>query len=226
MDKYEASLWFVPAEQTTLIKKIQRGTVTLEDLTSTGAVQLGLAAGDLAANGCPANGNGCTNVYAVSISGVTPAGFVTWFQAAAAARNSLKRLPTNQEWQAAALGTPDGAPCNVGPGGAVVSTGSAPGCVSDVGAFDMVGNFWERVAEWVDFADGCVTQSATFGDDLSCVGGPGQTSPVGNKPAVMMRGGFFGPLALGGGTHAGVFAVRANVTPDFAPDGIGFRCAR
>lgn len=226
IDKYEASVWHVPSEQKTLITKIQQGKVTLADLSAAGVVQLGLVTGDLAANGCSVNGNGCTNVYAVSIPGVTPAGFVTWFQAAAAARNSLKRLPTNQEWQAAALGTPDGAPCNVGPGGAVASTGSAPGCVSDVGAFDMVGNFWERVADWADFADGCVTQSATFGDDLSCFGGPGQTSPVGNKPAVMLRGGFFGPFELGGGTHAGVFAVRANVTPDFAPNGIGFRCAR
>ncbi|HEX6187739.1 MAG TPA: SUMF1/EgtB/PvdO family nonheme iron enzyme [Pyrinomonadaceae bacterium] len=226
IDKYEASIWYVPPEEKALINKIQKGEVKLADLMDAGAVQLGIASGDLAANGCPVNGNGCANVYAVSIAGVTPAGFVTWFQAAAAARNSLKRLPTNQEWQVAALGTPDGAPCNVGPGGTVASTGSAPGCVSDVGAFDMVGNVWERVADWADFADGCVTQSATFGGDLSCVGGPGQASPVGNKPGAMLRGGFFGLFELGGGTHAGVFAVRANVTPDFAPNGIGFRCAR
>jgi hypothetical protein len=219
IDKYEASVWYVPPEQKALINKIQQGKVTLADLTGAGAVQLGLTGGDLAANGCPVNGNGCVNVYAVSIPGVIPAGFITYFQAAAAARNALKRLPTNQEWQAAALGTPDGAPCNVGPGGDVANTGGAAGCVSDVGAFDMVGNLWERVADWRDFATSCFTQSETFGGDLSCLGGSGGNS-------AMIRGGFFGAFELGGGTHAGVFAVRANVTPDFAPFGIGFRCAR
>ena len=41
-----------------------------------------------------------------------PSGFFSWFQAAAAARNSFKRLPTNAEWTVAALGTPDGIPDN------------------------------------------------------------------------------------------------------------------
>ena len=142
MDKYEASVWDltgVPGgTKPKLVKAIQGGTVTLADLLAAGAVQRGLALGDLAAAGCPDTGNGCVNVYAVSIPGVTPATFITWFQAAAAARNSLKRLPTNQEWQVAALGTPDGAPCNLS-GPTLAVTGTA-GCVSDVGAFDMVGD--------------------------------------------------------------------------------------
>src|SRR5712691_13076497 len=71
-----------------------------------GAIQHG-ATGDDYGSGCPPTGNGCVNFYAVSIPGVTPSGFITWFEAAAAARNSGKRLPTNAEWQAAALGTPD-----------------------------------------------------------------------------------------------------------------------
>src|SRR5712691_11542219 len=111
-----------------------------------GAIQHG-ATGDDYGSGCPPTGNGCVNFYAVSIPGVTPSGFITWFQAAAAARNSGKRLPTNAEWQAAALGTSDGAPCNVS-SGSVAVTGTA-GCVSDVGAFDMVGNLSEWVADWV-----------------------------------------------------------------------------
>src|SRR5207249_12241511 len=130
------------------ISKLQKGLVTLANLTSAGAIQLGLASGDLPAAGCPATGNGCVNVYAVSIPGVTPAAFITWFQAAAAARNSLKRLPTNQEWQVAAFGTPDGNPCNVS-SASVAFTGAALGCISDVGAFDMVGNVYEWVADWV-----------------------------------------------------------------------------
>ena len=72
VDKYEATVWFVPASQNGLIYKIRNGTVKLSDLTSVpavaaGVVQLGLAVGDLAANGCPDTGNGCKDFYAVSI---------------------------------------------------------------------------------------------------------------------------------------------------------------
>ena len=103
MDKYEASVWSAQYADG-LIAKIQKGTVKLTDLISlkavaAGVTQLGLVVGDLAAAGCPDTGNGCRDFYAVSIAEVTPAAFVTWFQAAAAARNSAKRLPTNQEWQ-------------------------------------------------------------------------------------------------------------------------------
>lgn len=72
LDKYEASVWVIPATQTRLIPKVKKGTATLAQLTAASATQLGLAPGDLAAAGCPATGNGCVNVYAVSIPGVTP----------------------------------------------------------------------------------------------------------------------------------------------------------
>ena len=45
--------------------------------------------------------------YAVSVAGVLPSTCLTWFQAEQACRLSGKRLITNQEWQAAAAGTPD-----------------------------------------------------------------------------------------------------------------------
>lgn len=227
IDKYEASAWYVPPEQKGLVTRIQNGTVTLASLRAGGAVQVGLVKGDLAASGCPLDGAGCVSVYAASLPGVQPAGFNTYFQAAAAARNSLKRLPTNQEWQAAALGTPDGAPCNVGPDEAYpppANTGSAPDCVSDVGAVDMVGNLWERVADWADFANACT--KAVFGKDLECFGGPGSPEALASHPSAIIRGGFSGPFTLGGGTNAGVFALRANVTTEFNPAGIGFRCVR
>jgi hypothetical protein len=151
VDTYEASVWEVPAGSLALIQRIQAGTVTLAELQA-GAVQRGATSDDYGA-GCPDTGKGCVNVYAVSIAGVTPSGFLTWFQAAAAARNAGKRLPTNAEWQAAALGTPDGPPCNTSSSGPV-ATGTAAGCVSDVGAFDMVGNVGEWVADWVPPVDG------------------------------------------------------------------------
>ena len=106
IDKYEASVW--ETTNAGLIAKIKAGTATLAELQAN-AVQRGASADNYGA-GCPDTGNGCKDFYAISIAGVTPSRYITWFQAAAAARNSGKRLPTNQEWQVAALGTPDGAP--------------------------------------------------------------------------------------------------------------------
>src|SRR5262249_7876725 len=64
-----------------------------------------------------------------------------------------KRLPTNDEWTAAALGTPAhstddvAGDCNTGAGRvsvrAPVKTGSRTRCRSTAGAFDMVGNVSE-----------------------------------------------------------------------------------
>jgi hypothetical protein len=226
MDKYESSVWYVPPTRTNLIARIKAGTVTLANLTSPAAVaagvqQLGLSEDDLAAAGCAATGNGCLNVYAVSIRDVRPATFLTWFQAVAAARNSRKRLPTNQEWQAAALGTPDGFPCIVG-GADVANTGSNKGCVSDVGAFDMVGNVWERVAEWAKQASCTLIPNwpPTFGDDVACFSGPTAGSAL---PEVISRGGDWSM-----GTDAGVFAVLVSSAHPDSSFGkrAGFRCAR
>ena len=66
MDKYESSVWYVPPSERGLISKIRDGRASLANLTSAsalgaGVVQLGLAAGDLAAHGCPATGNGCVD---------------------------------------------------------------------------------------------------------------------------------------------------------------------
>ena len=229
MDKYESSVWHVPASEGSLIAKIQSGRATLANLTSPGAVaagviQLGLAAGDLTAHGCPATGNGCVDVYAVSIAGVRPSVFITWFQAAAAARNSLKRLPTNQEWQVAALGTPDTAfaddgstTCNsdnLAPG--LTLTGSRSNCRSDVAAFDMVGNAWEWVADWVPRSTACPGWGA-FSDDLMCLAGANETS----GPGALNRGGLGSDPSV-----AGVFTLDASRRPQDASPIIGFRCAR
>jgi hypothetical protein len=227
MDKYEASVWYVPSTQGILINKIRKGTVKLADLTSTGAVaagvvQLGLVFLDIEAAGCPDTGNGCMDFYAVSIPDVRPARFITWFQAAAAARNSFKRLPTNQEWQVAALGTPDGPrveTCNVNSAD-VANTRSAPDCISDVGAFDMVGNVWEWVGDWGDRAQGCQTWPAAFGSDVSCIG-EGASESL-KLPGAFTRGGHWSD-----GTFAGVFAVSTALgIPSRAEGELGFRCAR
>lgn len=229
IDKFESSVWYVPPARRALIAKIKNGTASLANLTSpaavsAGVVQLGLATGDLAAHGCPATGNGCVDFYAVSIAGVRPSVNITWFQAAAAARNSLKRLPTNQEWQVAALGTPDTAfaddgvtTCNSDNlAHGLVNTGSRSNCTSDVQAFDMVGNAWEWVAEWLPRSTAC-SNWGPFSDDLMCVGGANETS----GPGAFNRGGLGSDPSV-----AGVFTVDATRRPQDASPLIGFRCAR
>jgi hypothetical protein len=214
VDKYEASAW--KTTDVAVIEKIQLGTVTLADLQGVGALQLGLSAGDLAANGCAVSGTGCVGIYAVSMPGVTPAIIVSWFQAVAMARNAGKRLPTNQEWQAAALGTPDGAPCRTT--GAVGVAGT-PGCVSDVGAFDMVGNVYEWVDAWLTHPTTSPGWGA-FSDDLMALGGAA-TAVAG--PGALVRGG--GVLGVMSGPAAGPFAVTAGAPYAEAQD-LGFRAAR
>lgn len=222
IDKYENTVWYVPGVLTPLIRKIRLGTVTLADLTADSApepVRLGRQYGDLVAVGCLVEGTGCNDIYAVSLPGVEPSGFITWFQAAAAARNSGKRLPTNAEWQAAAFGTPGGSPCNTATG-ALHATGT-PGCVSDVGAFDMVGNLSEWVADWVPRSTGCASWSIFGVDpflDSQCLSGAATFGP----PGAIIRGGGSNP-------GAGPLSVLGNVSPWGSPDQedtIGFRSAR
>jgi hypothetical protein len=229
LDKYEASLWFVPVGQPRLISKIRSGTASRKSLLSPGAVsagvvQLGLSAGDLVAYGCPTTGNGCMNVYAVSIAGVDPASFVTWFQALATARNSGKRLAMNQEWQAGAFGTPD-AGFSPGPddcntySSAKSLTGSRANCRSDVAAFDMVGNVREWMGDWVPRSSAKCLGWGAFSDDFMCLAGADDSSAGG--PGVIMRGGSFG---IGAG--AGVFAVSGDDLPTDSLMVLGFRAAR
>jgi hypothetical protein len=226
IDKWEASVWYIPPTPANayLVTWIRTGNVpglkggaglASPSAASKGVVQLGLTAGDLAARGCPDSGNGCKHVYAASVPGVFPSAFVTWFQAAAAARNSLKRLPSNQEWQVAALGTPDGALCNIGT--ALAVTGSSAGCVSDVGVFDMVGNLYEWVAEWVPRSTTCTASLFGTGDQ-NCLAG----ADTGIGPGALLRGGGI----FDEGAQAGVFAMEAGATPAHSDGGVGFRGVR
>jgi len=215
IDKYEASVWDLSgltgtAKAGELVEKIKKGTVTQENLIAAGAIQRGVGSDDYGA-GCPATGNGCVNFYAVSIPGVTPSRFITWFQAVAAARNSGKRLPTNAEWQAAALGTPatggadNGATtCNTDyQAGGVTPTGSRTGCVSDMGAFDMVGNLWEWVADWVPRSTACADWGA-FSDDFMCLAGASTDS----GPGALIRGGTFPSASSPGSSRCAGAASR------------------
>lgn len=219
LDKYEASVW--RTRDAHLIRKIRQGTASLRELRAR-AVQIGVTNADYEP-GCHWSGSGCRDLYAVSIRGVLPSTYITWFQAAAAARNAGKRLPTNAEWQAAALGTPDLADdgattCNTAVEGSTVATGSRSTCVSDVGAFDMVGNMSEWVADWVARSTSCTTWDNSWNDDLQCLSG----AATEGSPGAVQRGG-----SVGEGSDAGVYAINASYPPNMDPhDAIGFRAVR
>jgi formylglycine-generating enzyme required for sulfatase activity len=203
-----------------------------------------VAVNDVASDAqCKLNGGGCTNLFAFSKPGVIPARTINYFIAAAACRNSGKRLPSNAEWQAAALGTPDPWPQNSDPqydpaklcnlnGPSATLTGSRTQCRSDVGAFDMVGNVIEFVADWGPLA----TVGANwdifqpgFGGDISNMGGP-PNGKIYGLPGTTLRGGSFAitPNSGGTGESAGVYAIDQNGAPNSIGDGTaaGFRCAK
>jgi formylglycine-generating enzyme required for sulfatase activity len=226
MDRYEASVWRVPDPATinkVLVVKIRSGAATAAALTAGGATQLGLTAADYAP--CAKSGQNCTDdVYAVSLPGVIPSSNITWFQAQQACANAGKRLPTNAEWQAAAAGTPDPGPddgatlCNTA-SGRRLPTGSRSRCVSADGAFDMVGNALEWVAEWMPRSTTCGSWSAGISPtgDSECLLGAATTG----EPGALFRGGDFETEA-----SSGPFAVEADASPASGGTGTGFRCAR
>ena len=214
VDKYEASVWS----------------------TSGGGTQYGSASDDYP---CGDNGQTCatTNmIYARSVSGYTPSGYMTWFQASAACRNVGKRLLTNAEWTEAANGTPDPgatgtAPnCNVS-GSGPTTTGGGTSCLSAAGAENMIGSLWEWVADWGTAGAGASNAYGTAvawptgynGDQTWNIGGnayDGAATTAGAVPAVI-RGGDWGY-----GAGAGVFTFNAGIGPGSWIDSLGFRCGR
>jgi formylglycine-generating enzyme required for sulfatase activity len=233
IDQYEASLWKVTDERCiTLIKQGQN----LPARCLTSSVQVGLNGTDYNDGECQFNGGGCKKIFALSMPGVIPARSINYFIAAAACRNSGKRLPTNAEWQAAALGTPDPWPqddpvneCNIN-SSSIALTGARNKCVSDVNAFDMVGNVIEFVADWGPLSTAGTTWDVFlpgFGGDVSHMGGAPSGTAYG-LPGTTLRGGSFAQGSGGTGQLAGVYAIDQNGAPNSIGDGsaAGFRCAR
>jgi formylglycine-generating enzyme required for sulfatase activity len=188
--------------------------------------------------GFPDNGNWTAQVYACSLSDVMPARYVTWFQAQRACAASGKRLCTNEEWQAAAAGTPDDATsCNISTT-EPENTGARPDCVSRHRARDMVGNLWEWTALWVAEPgwNGSGSAWPSSSDTDAYWHGGQSTSPAHGTdgsylaaddagasriPAVALRGG-----SCDRGTEAGVFAIWVRNGPSSWGDTVGFRCCR
>ena len=228
MDKYEASVWRVPdplGVNKSLVTQLQQGRATAALLVAGGAAQLGVGTKD-DYSPCADSGQNCTNdIYAASLPGVMPSANITWFQAQQACTNAGKRLPSNAEWQAAVAGTPDPGgddgttDCNTASAFKAIATGSRTACMSARGAFDMVGNLYEWVADWVPRSTACGTWSAVVsptGDD-QCLAGAETTG----EPAALLRGGNFA-----GGSLNGPLAILGTNPPSGSNVGVGFRCTR
>ena len=211
IDKYEASVWSSP----------------------TGGTQYGVSSDNYP---CDDEGQDCKagtagEIYARSVPGVTPSGFITYFQAQQALANVGKRLPTNGEWQQAVAGTPHPASdngttdCNTAVSGTNPSaTGSRSSCVSNWGASDMVGNMAEWVADWVPQSTTCLSwdNTGTFSsNDAMCLAGALSSPGATDAPGALVRGGnwFIGAFP-------GPFSVRGETAPSASDLGIGLRGAR
>src|SRR2546427_480898 len=108
---------------------------------------------------------------------------------------------------------------------AATARGTA-GCTSDVGAYDMVGNVSEWVADWIDRKDAnvCTTWPAEYGTDLACIGHLDGDDE--NLPAAIFRGLNWGFMLTNRATDAGAYAFLAIDAPSKSRVSVGFRCAR
>ena len=106
---------------------------------------------------------------------------------------------------------------NLVPG--LADTGSRSSCISDFGAFDMVGNLWEWVADWVPQSNACGSWPSGYGGDTQCLAGAATTG----APGALLRGGEFSGIFS---WDAGPFAVDASDAPAQSLSSYGFRGAR
>lgn len=177
--------------------------------------------------------SGCS---AESKAGAVPWRFIDRESAQTACVRAGKRLPTNEEWQLIAAGTPDGVhECNIS-GSSVKPAGAQAACQSAAGVFDAVGNAWEWTHD--DVFDGVYngrplpTEGYVAQVDRGGVASVSTSTPVTQFGSdylwtdevgsyAIMRGGFYGSK-----TDAGVYAVHAATAPTMQGTAIGFRCVQ
>ncbi len=203
------------------------------------------------------NGNYQVKLFACSITGELPTRYATWFQAQQSCALSGKRLCSNAEWQLAVSGTPDPGSwpdsdpvggCTQGPsvnsGQQCVTCGNGPrstgsswsglfstSCMSNWGAFDMIGGLGEWVDLWGQYGLPWMTENEHNNtilpwpeDYFSDLTGSINGSTFENRngmPASLIRGGYYT-----NGENAGAFFVLADNGPSDSGCYTGFRCCR
>jgi len=185
------------------------------------------------------------NCYPVSIAGAVPWRNISQIQAMTACAKAGKRLPTNEEWFLAALGTPDLHEgwsindCHVAsnwktqPG----LTGTGIKCVSSAGAYDMIGNVWE----WVkgEIKDGVykgnTLPSSGYIQAVDINGLPIESDDINpnlnyNEDYLWLKNKGIRGISRGGywnnKSDAGLFSVYLVSRSSFSGAGVGFRCAK
>lgn len=181
----------------------------------------------------------------VSKPDAVPWRFISQSQAMTACAKAGKRLPSEEEWYQASLGTPDRAgdwgeaDCHVDsnwseqPG----KTGSSPECISSSGAYDMVGNVWEWVkAEIQDgIYKGMEMPASGYISEVDMKGVPVRTveavpDPNYNKDYLWIKDSGLRAMARGGywdnKSDAGVYAMYLVSPGSYAGTGVGFRCVK
>lgn len=180
-----------------------------------------------------------------SLPGKNPWRFISQTQAMTACAKAGKRLPSNEEWYLASLGTPDldgqwnADDCHVKnnwseqPG----LTGSGKNCLSAAGAYDMVGNVWEWVKGEINdgvYEGKVLPESGNIMsvdiNGLSVETNPDKPDANFNNDYFWMKNSGLRGMARGGywdnGAEAGVYAMYLVSPPSFAGAGVGFRCAK
>lgn len=169
---------------------------------------------------------------------------VTQNQAVMLCAKAGKRLPTNQEWYFAALGTPDKSQdwteddCQVNsnwedqPGLA----GAGKNCYSYAGAYDMIGNVWEWVADTLQ--EGKINgktmpeQGYILSVDENGIAEAtgGQAENNYNSDYFWIKKQGLRGIARGGywdnKEKAGQYTAYLASTPSFSGAAVGFRCVK
>ena len=189
------------------------------------------------------------SAIAGSASGQAPLVSLNWCAAKKACQNAGKHLCTNQEWFQAcnykggqwnitAEETAETMSCTTTDecGGVACNTGASSGCVTQEGAYDMIGNVWEWADKvvTVDPTNGLTTNNYVTGYDFATglpISVGASADAYGNDYYWAYNGAGVAraPVRGGGwtdGAYDGCFTLYLQCAPSGPNTNVGFRCCR